>query len=445
MTPSELPVLLNLYTQVAPAELFRLLQRNLGITARNGIYTPRVVLWMMMVQRLDPRGTLARVVEQLVQGKLDVLLSRCKRVEQKEISLATGGYCQARQNLPLALMERSMEEILQRLRKHLSEPTPLGDRRAYVVDGSSLQLEAGAELQEAYPLAENQHGKSHWPVVRVVVLHDLETGLAERPYWGPMYGPRAASEQGLAEQAMEPLPARSVIVGDRNFGIFAIAHGAQQRGHAVVVRLTEVRAKRLLGGPISREGDYAVEWRPSRFDQVRLPRDPAKAGLVGRLIAWRVGRGKSKQWLFLFTTLEMAAHEVVDLYGRRWNVETDLRCLKQTVRLQRLVGQSEDLIEKELLAAVLAYNLVRAIMYLAARRAGIHPRQLSFTSAYNIVSDGLASVLATPQETEQLERLERIVDLVGRCRLPRRTKRRSYPRTVWGRGYRYPVRRRGEN
>jgi hypothetical protein len=385
------------------------------------------------------------VVEQVVQGKLDALLSRCKRVQQKEISLATGGYCQARQSLPLALMERSMEEILQRLRKHLSEPTPLGDRRGYVVDGSSVQLEARAELQQAYPPAENQHGKSHWPVVRMVVLHDLETGLAERPCWGPMYGPQAVSEQGLAEQAMEPLPPRSVIVGDRNFGIFATAYGAQQRGHAVVLRLTVVRAKRLLGAPISREGEYAVEWRPSRFDQVQLQRGPAEAGIAGRLIARRVGRGNSKQWLFLFTTLEMAANEVVELYGRRWSVETDLRCLKQTVRLQRLAGQSVDLMEKELLAAVLAYNLVRAIMYLAARRAGIHTRQLSFTSAYNIVSDGLANVLATPTLPEQLERLERIVDLVGRCRLPRRTKRRSYPRAVWGRGYRYPVRRRREN
>jgi hypothetical protein len=30
---------------------------------------------------------------------------------------------------------------------------------------------------------------------------------------------------------------------------------------------------------------------------------------------------------------------------------------------------------------------------------------------------------------------------VARCRLPNRTKRRSYPREVWGRGYRFPSRR----
>ncbi len=54
---------------------------------------------------------------------------------------------------------------------------------------------------KAYPQAQNRYGKSHRPVVRIVVLHDVDTGLAERPYWGPMYGPQAVSEQALAEQA----------------------------------------------------------------------------------------------------------------------------------------------------------------------------------------------------------------------------------------------------
>jgi len=446
MTPFELPVLLSLYAEIAPGELFHTLQRNLGVKARDRIYTPRVVLWMMMGQRLDPRGTLASEVEQLVQGKLNPLLSQCKRVQEKDISLATGGYCQARQGLPLALMERSVEQIIQRLREHLIPAAGVGAQRVYVVDGSSLQLDARPALARTYPPAENQHGKAHWPVVRIVVLHDVETGLAERPCWGPMHGPAAVSEQALAHQAMEPLPPGSVILGDRNFGIFSIALGAQQRGHPVVLRLTGVRAKALLSGvSISQEGEYRVEWRASRFDQLRPEIGSAPAVVAGRLIARRVGRGKSKQWLYVFTTLELPADEVLEIYGRRWGVESDLRSLKQTVRLRRLMVQSVDLMQKELLAAVLAYNLVRAIMCLAARSAGIQPRQLSFTYAYNIVTDGLPDVLAAATEAEQIERLERIVYLVGRCRLPNRSKRRSYPRAVWGRGYRYAIRPRGDN
>jgi len=197
----------ELYLRLAPAELFRLLQRQMGVTVRNGIYSARLVIWMMIHQRLQARGTLASSVEQLVQGRFDPLLSRCKRVQDKRIALSTGGYCQARQHLPKLLVSRSMEELIARLRSRLLEGGSRLPQRVYLLDGSSLQLEHEAELVKAFPPGSNQHGPSHWPVVRLVVLHDLETGLAERPYWGPLFGRHAVSEQGLAERAMQHVPA----------------------------------------------------------------------------------------------------------------------------------------------------------------------------------------------------------------------------------------------
>jgi hypothetical protein len=440
-------VVFDLYSRLAPAELFRLLQRQQGVVVRDGIFSARLVIWMMIQQRLHARGTLASSVEQLVQGRFDALLSRCKRVREKRIALSTGGYCQARQHLPKLLVSRSMDELIERLRDRLLESSPRLAQRVYLLDGSSLQLEHEPELVRAYPPASNQHGKAHWPVLRIVVLHDLETGLAERPYWGPLNGRHAVSEQALAQRAIEHVPAESVIVGDRNFGIFATVYGAQRKGLRTVVRLTAARAqsKSLMGGAISRAGDYPIRWRPSQRDGNGQRPWPADACVEGRLIAWRVGRGKHKQWLYLFTTLSLPAEEVVALYGRRWRIETDLRCLKQTVRLQRISAQSADMMEKELLVAVMAYNLVRALMFLAAQRAKIDARQLSFTYACDIVLDGYPKILAAPGAEQQQQQLDRIIDLVARCRLPRRTKRRSFPREAWGRGYRFPIRRREKN
>jgi len=440
----------NLYVQVAPSGLFRLLQQQLRLKVRAGIFTARLVVWMMMIQRLQPRGTLASSVAQLVEGRFEPLLSQCKRVREKRIGGSTGGYCQARQHLPKRLVSQTMDELIARLRKRLLESEPELPHRAYLLDGSSVQLEHEAELERAFPPATNQRGKSHWPVVRMVVLHDLETGLAERPYWGPLCGRKAVSEQELAARAIAHLPAGSVVVGDRNFGIFSTAYHAQQAGLNSVVRLTTVRAKALMGGTIARAGDYPVRWRASRWDGRKKnkpqPRPwSADASIEGRLIAWRVGRGRHKQWLYLFTTTSFPIEELVALYGRRWQIETDLRSLKQTVRLQHICAHSVDMMEKELLVAVMAYNLVRAVMFQAAQRAQIDPRQLSFTWACHIVLDSYPEVLAARTSRQQLQKLDRMIDLVARGRLPNRTKHRSYPRQVWSRGYRFPSRQRGEN
>ena len=449
MAHSDSASLFNLYLVVAPPELFRLLQRQVHRKARAGIYTARLVMWMMMIQRLQPRGTLASSVVQLAEGRYDRLLSQCKRVREKNIGLSTGGYCQARQHLPKLLVIRTMDELIERLRTRLLESGEVLPQRTYLLDGSSLQLEHEPDLVEAFPPASNQHGKSHWPVVRIVVLHDLETGLAERPYWGPLNGRKAVSEQALAERAIAHVPAGSVIVGDRNFGIFSTAYSTQQAGHQTVVRLTAVRAKSLMGGAISRQGEYRVRWRASRWDGKKKkkspPSWPADACVEGRLIAWRAGCGKHKQWLYLFTTTSLPAEEVVALYGRRWQIETDLRSLKQTVNLYRVCAHSLDRMEKELLVAVMAYNLVRAVMFQAAKRAQIDPRQLSFTYACHIVLDSYPEVLASRTAKQQQQKLDRMIDLVARCRLPKRTKRRSYAREVWGRGFRFPIKRREKN
>src|ERR1700689_2306118 len=345
MAQVESAVLFNLYQQLAPAGLFRLLQREIGLKVRVGIYTARVVIWMMLLQRLQPRGTLASSVAQLVEGRFDPLLSQCKRVRERKLGLSTGGYCQARQHLPKLLVSRSMDELLQRLRNRLLDSGSELPQRVYLLDGTSLQLQHEPELVEQYPPGSNQRGTSHWPLIRIVVLHDLETGLAEGPCWGPLNGRKAVSEQALAERSIAQVPAGSVIVGDRNFGIFATAYHTQQAGHASIVRLTAARAKPLLGGPIVKQGAYPVSWQASRWDGKRKgpsPPWPPDAVIEGRVIAQRVGRGKHKQWLYLFTTTSLPGKEVVALYGRRWRIETDLRHLKQTVHLCRLSTHSAD-------------------------------------------------------------------------------------------------------
>ena len=104
------------------------------------------------------------------------------------------------------------------------------------------------------------------------------------------------------------------------------------------------------------------------------------------MIAFRLGRGKSQEWLYLFTTLDWPADQIIELYGRRWNIETDLRSLKRTVRLHHVTAKSTDMMEKELLVAIAAYNLVRAVMCLAAKRNNLDPRQLSFAHVLNVVN-----------------------------------------------------------
>lgn len=413
-------------------------QQQVQREMRRSVYTTPVVVWLMIVQRLQPRGTLSSGVGALLSGAADRLLSRCERARQKRISRRTGGYSRARQRLPKLLCGHVLAELIVRLREILIGPSQ--EPAAYLLDGSSLELEASPSLRKAYPPAENQHGRAHWPVLRVAVLHELETGMAEAPQWGPMYGPTAVSEQQLAERLMDALPPGSILLGDRNFGVFSIAWQARQRGLEVIVRLTGERARKVAGEPIGCEGERLVQWTASRFDGRRQGGIPEGAMLTGRLIAQRIGRGKSKEWLYLFTTLTVAAAEVVALYGKRWKIETDLRALKRTVRLHHIAVRNPDMMEKELLMAVAAYNLVRAVMAMAARRHRLEPRQLSFTFVLDLVNGAWSKLQAATDPDVYRQEVLRLLDAAVQGIHPKR-KSRSLPRAVWHRRHTFPARK----
>ena len=273
------------------------------------------------------------------------------------------------------------------------------------------------------------------------MLHELETGLAEEPHWGPLYGTEAVSEQPRAEKAMDALAPGSIIVGDRNFGVFSIAWGAHQRGLQAVVRLTAERAQKLAGGPITEEGERPVRWTPSRFDGRRQGGMPEGAVVPGRRIAVRIGGGKSKEWLYLFTTVDLPREQVLALYGKRWNIETDLRSLKRTVRLHPITARNESLMEKELLTAVGAYNLVRAVMALAARRQHLSPRQRSFTFVLNVVNAAWHRLPSAPDADAYQREVIRLLEAAAEGVHPKRTQQRSCPRAAWHRRHTFPARK----
>jgi hypothetical protein len=419
---------------------FTSLKRDLEIVENSCIFTLPVTTWLMIMQRLSPRGTLSSAVGELLQGNGRELLERCRQVREGRISANTGAYSQARQRVPVEAVRR----VAQRTFEHLHQVSGKGGLRdrLFLLDGSSIRLAHSPAILQRYPAAQNQHGASHWPVLRIAVIHHVVTAVAMAPEFGPMYGSAAVSEQGLSEPLIERLPPGSVLIADRNFGVFSVAWCAHRRSHAVVVRMTEARARRLSGGDLSVGSDRNVVWQPSRDDRRAHPDLPVAAHIEGRLIVARPV--ETGEILYLFTTVQETAAEVAALYKERWQIETDLRSLKEQVRLHTIPARSPDLVASELLIAVASYNLIRSVMAEAAGQIGIEPRRLSFSrsrEAFRAFARAVAN-LASSEKFEQHWRI--LIRSLSQSKLPNRPGR-SAPRVVWPRPQSFPTRKAHEN
>ncbi len=425
--------------------------------SRKGPLCAWAVIWGMIFQRLHPKGSLAVAVRELLTGPAKTPIRSPERNQHRRrragekpegLSANTSAYSQARSKPPPDVVEKVSDQIFASLWTQPKPKTLAGlDQPLFLLDGSSLQLAHTSALVKDFPPAQNQHGSSHWPVMRrVVVAHDVVTALATRPGWGPMYGPQATSEQALAKIVIGQLPQGCGFIADRNFGIFAMAYQAQQENRPCLVRLTKVRAAKLNGGvPPCAKTDKRIQWTPTREDLRNNPEIPADARVEGRLLAFKLRHGRKREKLYIFTTFHLPAEQISTVYVSRWNIETDLRSLKREVRIHMLEAKSKAMVEKEVVLSVAAYNLTRAAMNEAGRALNLDPRQFSFSQAQDTINAYLPVFASASSEAERQQIVEEMLRVFAQSKLPRRRKRRSYPRAVWPRPCPFPKRKVNQN
>ena len=147
-TVPQAPILLDLFGKVLPPQFLEELRQRSGLQAQ-GIYRLAVVVWLMMWQRLDGRGTLSVAVQQVVQGLLGALLPPDKRVCEQRVSNNPGGLCRARKRLPLEAAEAVGDEVFSKLTA--AEPAQGFLSRLFLLDGSSMRLTHTSSLVAAHP------------------------------------------------------------------------------------------------------------------------------------------------------------------------------------------------------------------------------------------------------------------------------------------------------
>ena len=97
----------------------------------------------------------------------------------------------------------------------------------------------------------------------------------------------------------------------------------------------------------------------------------------------RDSNNRAERFKVITTILDAAIDggQIGQLYERRWDGEIDLRSIKSTMRMDILRCKTPAMVEKEIWAHLLAYNLLRTVMAVAAVANNVEPRALSFKGA----------------------------------------------------------------
>jgi hypothetical protein len=232
-----------------------------------------------------------------------------------------------------------------------------------IVDGTTVSMPDTPVNQRAFPQSREQPPGLGFPLARVLGIVSLSCGAVLEWLSGPCEG-KDSGETALLWKLMDRFSVGDVVVADRYFaGYFSIARLGSM-GVDVLIRQHQRRITDFRRGERLGKGDHTVGWqrpqRPFWMDSAIYARLPES--LLMREV--RVGT------LILVTALldakDVGKHELVDLYGKRWQIELDFRVIKTVMQMDILRGKSPDMIHKEIAVHFLAYNLIRTVMAQAA-------------------------------------------------------------------------------
>jgi len=360
--------------------------RRHGHVWRDSFWSPTLTLLTFLLQVLDGAKTLRAAVATL-------LVHLAARGESDLPSCDPSAYCQARRRVPWPLIADLLGHVARALRRRVSaaaaaQNSPSGDwlgHRVWIVDGSSVSMPDTPELQKAFPQPPGQKIGCGFPVAQLVAVFCWSSGAIVDAVLDTL----RPHELTLFRRAWALLQSGDVVLADRAYCAFVDMARLLQRGVFGVFRLHQRRKADFRAGRRLGHDDRLVVWsRPERwipsYGISREEFEQLPPTLTVRLVrVTHVPRGFRSRTVVLVTTLldpvEAPADPIRALYRDRWTAELNLRSLKTQLGMDVLRGQSEDVVRKEILMHLLAYNLIRVLMWEAAceHRRPLH--RLSFT------------------------------------------------------------------
>ncbi len=362
--------------------------------------------------------------------------------EKVEIpSTDTSAYCQARSRLPEELLAKLFSKTAHNLSEKVTTEYLWCGRSVKVIDGSAVSMPDTVENQKVYPQPSCQKLGCGFPIAKIGVIFSLATGAAIALAIDVLN----THDLKIARKLYQVLKPLDVLLGDRAFCAYADLVSIKSLGCDAVFRKHQSRKTVMRNGKIIGNCDKLVTWHKpkkcpkglSESEFITLP----STLIVREVYYYIIIPGFRTQQVSLITTLldqkTYPALKLVQLYGERWNAEVDFKHLKTTLGMDILRGKTPQMVRKEIYAFLLAYNLLRTLMWSAGTTYATPPLRLSLQRTRQHLTNFIPQLLANSL-TKRHEIYRTLLKIIVHKTVPDRPGR-SEPRVRKRRPKSYPL------
>jgi len=223
-----------------------------------------------------------------------------------------------------------------------------------LIDSTGLRL-AGVGAQWARFSSDVFGAKAH-------VIYDPDVG---RPVY---HAVTAANVNDISAAKQMPIEAGATYVFDLGYYDFAWWARLDDAGCRLVTRFKANTPLLEARAASSTEGSDILADRigflPAR--QCNNRKNPMRSAV--REVVVTIETGKTLR--ILTNDLDAPAQEIADLYKRRWQIELFFRVMKQTLKITKFLGRSENAVRIQIAVALIAFLLLRLLQEITQAKHG---------------------------------------------------------------------------
>lgn len=352
---------------------------------------------------LPPGQTLYLFIQQILHGN-----TSCSHVRHfSEERFTASAYCEARKRLPLGLLEKFQCEFVSNATKESPERALWRGHRVLLEDGSGCSMPDTKELRDHFGQPGAQRAGCGFPVASLLFLFDRGTGYLQKMLVSRL----SCHDMSQASRLHSELKEGDILVGDRAFCSFAHIALLLSSGIKAVFRMNashqvDFRRKRnrksgyhkvVRGERLRKLGakDHLITWSKTNLNPKWLCKaefNKLPETIEVRELQYELKKpGFRSRTITIVTTLldpqKYPKKAIAELYGMRWEVETNIRHLKITMKMDVLRSKTVEGIMRELQVFCLVYNLVRRVMFKIAGNMKIPPERLSFIDTLRLIQN----------------------------------------------------------
>lgn len=415
------------------AAVFARHQNLFGVGA---VYSTAVMVWSFLGQVLRDGK------EASCQSAVARVVAYCQARGSKPPTQDTGDYCRARAKLSEAALHDLTTGVADDAEQVADDAWLWQGLHAVLVDGFTFTMPDTPENQAEYPQPRSQARGCGFPIARAVAMVSLATASVVDAAVGRYHG-KATGETALLRTLLDRFGKGDVAVMDRFYCSFMMIAGLVGRGAQVCARKHHKRHSDFRRGLRLGKYDHLIMWkrpaRPDWMDQATYEQVPSSL-ILREIRYWVIEKGRRTKSVTIITTLidpvEYDKQSIADLYGFRWNSETDIGHLKTSLNLNHVRSKSPAMVRREFWATMLAYNLIRTTAAAAALVHQTLPRQISFTSTCQYVLASWMLIACGRLSTREVDELVgNALEQIAACEVanrpgrlePRVRKRRPKP------------------